>query len=118
MAGRADDELTQAFARLGRDTANQRDTLESLVKLLRKRLGVGAVRVSRRGLWGFGKLESATFVVGDHSYSVTISGGKVVARIADAVGGVGLSHQPIGWDDWVHTLVAEIDATIAQNPEP
>ena len=55
-------------------------------------------------MWGFGRLESARFVVGDHSYRVTLRGGKLVAEIGDAVGGVGLTPQAVPWTTWVERL--------------
>ena len=84
--------------------------------MLRGRLGVGSVRVSRRGIWGLGRLESALFVVGDHSYRVSLRGGQVRTEIGDAIGGVGLTPAAVPWPEWVQRITAEIDAVIEQNP--
>jgi hypothetical protein len=77
---------------------------------------MGAVHLSRRGLWGFGRLESAQLVVGDHSYRIALRGGKIVTAIADAVGGVGLSHYAVPPAQWARRLTHEIDATVEENP--
>lgn len=116
MPASADDGLRAALQRFEQSAADQRRALEDLVRTLRSHLGLGAVRVSRRGLWGFGRLESARFIVGDHSYRVTVRGGKVTAEIGDAVGGVGLTPQAVAWTDWVQRLSDDIDATVEDNP--
>jgi hypothetical protein len=111
-----DDDLTAALARFSVAQGQRRDELESLVRTARSHLGVGAVRVSRRGIWGFGRLESAQFVVGGHSYQVTMLGGQVVTAIAAAVGGVGLAPQPVARAEWVRRLVEEINTVIQPDP--
>ncbi|MGO9876661.1 MAG: hypothetical protein ACLPVY_23045 [Acidimicrobiia bacterium] len=116
MPASADDGLRAALQRFEQSTKDQRRALEDLVRTLRSHLGLGAVRVSRRGLWGFGRLESARFIVGDHSYRVTVRGGKVTAEIGDAVGGVGLTPHAVTWTDWVQRLNDDVDATIEENP--
>jgi hypothetical protein len=111
-AGGQDDDLTAALARFSVAQDQRRDELESLVRTARKHLGVGAVRVSRRGIWGFGQLESAQFVVGDHRYEVTLRGGQVTTAIATAVGGVGLAPQPVPRAEWTRRLIDEINTII------
>jgi hypothetical protein len=112
----ANDDLRAALQRFEADTKDQRRALEDLVRTLRSRLGVGTVRVARRGLWGFGKLESAQFLIGDHSYRVSLRGGQVRSEIGDAVGGVSLTPNPVPWADWVQRITADIQAIIDQNP--
>jgi len=116
VVGGADDEIAAAMARLERATGEQREQLQSFVQMLRRHLGVGAVHLSRRGLWGLGRLEAAQFVVGDHSYRIALRGGKIITEIADAVGGVGLSHYAVPPAQWAQRLTHEIDATIEENP--
>jgi hypothetical protein len=116
VAADADADFRVALQRLEQDSSDQRRALEDLVRTLRSHLGVGSVRVARRGLWGFGRLESARFLVGDHSYRVTLRGGKVRTEIGDAVGGVGLTPQPVPWPEWAQRISSEIDAIIEQNP--
>jgi hypothetical protein len=112
----ANDDLQAAFERLQSNTTDQRRALEDLVRTLRARLGVGTVRVARRGIWGFGKLESAQFLLGDHSYRVTLRGGQVRTEIGDAIGGVGLTPDSVPWNDWVQRITADIQSIIDQNP--
>jgi hypothetical protein len=116
VAADPDDDFRTALQRLQQDSSDQRRALENLVRTLRARLGVGSVRVARRGLWGFGRLESALFVVGDHSYRVTLRGGQVRTEIGDAVGGVGLTPQSVPWPEWAQRITSEIDTIIEQNP--
>ena len=116
MAADADADFRGALQRLQQDSSDQRRALDDLVRTLRSRLGVGSVRVARRGLWGFGRLESALFVVGDHSYRVTLRGGQVRTEIGDAIGGVGLTPQSVPWPEWTQRITSEIDAIIEQNP--
>jgi hypothetical protein len=116
MVGGADNGVAAALERLGHATGEQRQALESLVQTLRQHLGMGAVRVSRRGLWGFSRLETVQFIVGDHSYRVVVRGGKVVTEIGDAVGGVGLTHHTVAWNEWTQHLTQEIGTTIEENP--
>jgi hypothetical protein len=116
VAADAGDDLRAALQRLQQDSSDQRRALEDLVRTLRSSLGVGSVRVGRRGLWGFGRLESAQFVVGDHSYRVTLQGGQVRTEIGDAVGGVGLTPQAVPWPEWSQRITSEIDAIIGRNP--
>lgn len=116
MAGQDHDDIAAALRRIEQSSSAQRDDLESLARTARKRLGVGAVRISRRGIWGFGRLESAQFILGDHNFRVTIRGGKVTSEIGDAIGGVGLTPTSVPWPEWCRRLIAEIDATIEQNP--
>ena|ERR1700722_7161995 len=116
MTAGADDNLRAALGRLQQESTDQRRALNDLVGTLRGHLGIGEVRVARRGLWGFGKLESVHFIVGDHNYRASIRGGQVRAEIGDAVGGVGLTPQAVPWSEWVQRLTAEIDAITEQNP--
>jgi hypothetical protein len=118
MTAAPSDDLRLALDRLQQSATDQRRGLEELVRLLRSRLGIGSVRVARRGIWLFGRLESAQFVVGDHSYRVSLRGGQVRTEIGDAVGGVGLTPASVPWSEWVQRITAEIDAVIGQNPEP
>jgi hypothetical protein len=116
VAATADDDFRAALQRLQQDSSDQRRALEDLVRTLRSRLGVGSVRVARRGIWGFGRLESALVVVGDHSYRVTLRGGKLRTEIGDAVGGVGLTPASVPWAEWVQRMTSEIDSIVEQNP--
>jgi len=116
VAADAGADFRGALQRLQQDSGDQRRALEDLVRTLRGHLGVGSVRVARRGLWGFGRLESALFVVGDHCYRVSLRGGQVRTEIGDAVGGVGLTPQSVPWPEWVQRITNEIDTVIQQNP--
>jgi hypothetical protein len=112
----ADPNLNAALARLGQASSDQRQALEELLQNLRRQLGGGAVRIGRRGLWGFGRLETVQFVVGDHSYRLVLRAGKLTSEIGDAVGGVGLTHHPVAWSVWTQHLTQEINGTLEQNP--
>jgi len=109
VAADSGSDLNAALARLQQSSADKRKALDALIRVLRSSLGICQVRVSRRGIWGFGRVESVRFVVGTHSYRLTLVGGKLEAAIGDAIGGVGLTPEVVAYEEWVRSLTYEID---------
>ena len=90
----------------------QQGDIDELVRSLRA-MRIGPVRVSRRGLFGSGTIESFVCVVGRHSLSFNRSGGQSVYAVADVVRGIGLDHHEVSKDAWFATLVSELDSLLA-----
>jgi hypothetical protein len=97
---------TVLLARAGRDA----NGLMAFVATSIGRAWPEATRIKRRGLFNRGAVTGIEIRLGDAHYELTTVDGRPVATIADAHGGVALSHTKVSVQEWATSLVKAMAA--------
>jgi hypothetical protein len=92
---------------------------QQLIELVAKQIAAAwpdVVRLKRRGLFNTGRVVGTEIRLGPAHYELSIVDGRPVATIADAHGGVALSHTEVTVEEWTRRLVGDL-AVLAQEIE-
>jgi hypothetical protein len=103
---------TQVTAVVLARTANDANQLIELVSRQIAAAWPEAVRLKRRGLFKTGRVVGTEIRLGRVHYELDIVDGRPVATIADAHGGIALSHTEVSIEEWTRRLVGDL-ATLA-----
>ncbi len=93
------------YKRLVRDQS----ALVDFVAVRLAQLLPGAVTVKRRGLLRGGPVQLVTVTLGDATHELRIRNGTLTATRGEAVGGVMLRHQALRPDEWVASLLVQLE---------
>ena len=109
------DDVARLLAPAAAARADRQRELEELVRVLR-RSKIAKVRISKRGLFGLGRIDGFVAPIGTRNFSCQIVGGRAEYRSVPLSGGVGISvpNPELSRDQWY----AELARSIAELATP
>lgn len=76
-----------------------------------------ATRVRRKGLFNTGRVVGVTVRLDTSEFSLDLKGGILHPVVAEAHGGVAISHREVAPDEWVRALFAALSALAGRSDQ-